>query len=83
MRLVWCARSSDVDEAEEAQAKYRALQAELAAADSVLLLGAGPVGTELAGEISGPEVASELKGRHLMVEPVAQSLGLEGAPTAR
>ena len=43
---------SDVDEAEEAQAKYRALQAELAAADSVLLLGAGPVGIELAGEIS-------------------------------
>ena len=33
-------------------------------------------------EISGPEVASELKGRHLMVEPIAQSLGLEGAPTA-
>jgi NADH dehydrogenase FAD-containing subunit len=43
---------SDVDEAEEAQAKYRALQAELAAANSVLLLGAGPVGIELAGEIS-------------------------------
>ena len=43
---------SDVDEAEEAQAKYRALHAELAAADSVLLLGAGPVGIELAGEIS-------------------------------
>jgi apoptosis-inducing factor 2 len=43
---------SDVDDAEAATAKYRALNAELAAAESVLLLGAGPVGIELAGEIT-------------------------------
>ena len=43
---------SDVDDAAAATAKYRALNAELAAAESVLLLGAGPVGIELAGEIT-------------------------------
>jgi NADH dehydrogenase FAD-containing subunit len=43
---------SDIHDAEGATAKYRALNAELAAAGSVLLLGAGPVGIELAGEIT-------------------------------
>ncbi len=42
---------SDVDAAAAAHARVRAAHAGLAAADSVLLVGAGPVGIELAGEI--------------------------------
>lgn len=41
----------DVDDSVGAKAKLRATHHALAAADSVLLLGAGPVGLELAGEI--------------------------------
>lgn len=43
---------TDASSAEEAIERYRDLHRELAAAESVLLLGAGPVGLELAGEIS-------------------------------
>jgi NADH dehydrogenase FAD-containing subunit len=42
---------SDVDSTEAAHHKVRGTHAALAAADGVLLLGAGPVGIELAGEI--------------------------------
>jgi NADH dehydrogenase FAD-containing subunit len=42
---------SDVDRTDQAHGKVRATHAALAAADRVLLLGAGPVGIELAGEI--------------------------------
>jgi NADH dehydrogenase FAD-containing subunit len=42
---------SDVDSAAAAHAKVRAAHAALGAAQRVLLLGAGPVGIELAGEI--------------------------------
>lgn len=42
----------DVPETAAARAKLAAAAAELAAADRVLLLGAGPVGLELAGEIT-------------------------------
>jgi NADH dehydrogenase FAD-containing subunit len=42
---------SDVDSTEKAHGKVRDTYAALAAADRVLLLGAGPVGIELAGEI--------------------------------
>jgi NADH dehydrogenase FAD-containing subunit len=41
----------DVDDSSSAKAKLRAAHQATAAADSVLLLGAGPVGLELAGEI--------------------------------
>jgi apoptosis-inducing factor 2 len=43
---------SDVADTAQAVAKYRATHSQLAAANSVLLLGAGPVGIELAGEIN-------------------------------
>jgi NADH dehydrogenase FAD-containing subunit len=43
---------SDVDDSAEATKKFRAQHAELATADAILLLGAGPVGIELAGEIT-------------------------------
>ncbi|MFF8600172.1 NAD(P)/FAD-dependent oxidoreductase [Streptomyces sp. NPDC015232] len=42
---------SGLDSAEEALARLRATHAELAAAERVLIAGAGPVGLELAGEI--------------------------------
>ncbi|QHC02205.1 FAD-dependent oxidoreductase [Epidermidibacterium keratini] len=42
----------DVDDADAARAKQDAARDELAAAERVLLVGAGPVGIELAGEIS-------------------------------
>lgn len=42
---------SDVDDAAEAKARYAAAHDVIAAASSVLLIGAGPVGIELAGEI--------------------------------
>ncbi len=42
---------TDVDDTEAAIAKYRATHEVVAAADRVLLMGAGPVGIELAGEI--------------------------------
>ena len=41
----------DVDDSETAKARFRATHEALAEARSVLLLGAGPVGLELAGEI--------------------------------
>ncbi|MFD0970566.1 FAD-dependent oxidoreductase [Plantactinospora endophytica] len=41
----------DVEQAADGAAKLRATRAELARADRVLLLGAGPVGLEFAGEI--------------------------------
>lgn len=41
----------DVEDSTDAKAKIRAAHAELARAGAVLLLGAGPVGLELAGEI--------------------------------
>lgn len=49
----------DVDDSDAARDKLRAGHEALAAADSVLLLGAGPVGLELAGEIRAawPEMA--------------------------
>jgi apoptosis-inducing factor 2 len=43
---------SDLAETDQALAKYRTTHSQLAAAKSVLLLGAGPVGIELAGEIT-------------------------------
>jgi len=43
---------TDALDAASSQQRYRDFQAELAGAESVLLLGAGPVGLELAGEIS-------------------------------
>lgn len=43
---------SDVDDTGEAQRRYRAAHAVLAGADRILLVGAGPVGLELAGEIT-------------------------------
>jgi apoptosis-inducing factor 2 len=42
---------ADVDDSEQAKEKYRSARAELVRAGRVLLLGAGPVGLELAGEI--------------------------------
>src|SRR5437588_5054001 len=42
---------SDRDDADAARERYRAAHAALAGAGRVLLLGAGPVGIELAGEI--------------------------------
>jgi apoptosis-inducing factor 2 len=42
---------TDLDDSGLSKARFRAAGAELAAADRVLLLGAGPVGLELAGEI--------------------------------
>lgn len=37
---------------EETTALFKALQADIAASETVLIVGAGPVGVELAGEIS-------------------------------
>lgn len=60
---------SDADDSADALAKYRATHAELAGAKSVLLLGAGPVGIELAGEIS-----SAWPDKHVILADVAADI---------
>jgi NADH dehydrogenase FAD-containing subunit len=75
---------SDVDQTEAAHNKVRATHAALSAASRVLLLGAGPVGIELAGEIKEvwPDkhvtrlAVAEAKGRDMMVDRFAQLLGV-------
>ncbi|MFD7378807.1 FAD-dependent oxidoreductase [Streptomyces mirabilis] len=61
---------TDVDDTAAAQQKYREAQANIDAAEHVLLLGAGPVGLEFAGEIK--HVWPEKK--VVIVDPVADIL---------
>ncbi|WP_262699503.1 MULTISPECIES: FAD-dependent oxidoreductase [Streptomyces] len=61
---------NDLDDTAAAQEKYREAQANLAEAEHVLLLGAGPVGLEFAGEIK--HVWPEKK--VVIVDPVADIL---------
>lgn len=61
---------SDVDVTAAAQAKYLAAQENLRFAERVLILGAGPVGLELAGEI----LSEWPKKRVLLVDPAAELL---------
>jgi apoptosis-inducing factor 2 len=60
---------SDVDLTADAHAKVRAAHAALAAAQRVLLLGAGPVGVELAGEIK-----AVWPGKHVTLLDVADDV---------
>ncbi|MFG2961524.1 FAD-dependent oxidoreductase [Streptomyces sp. NPDC048291] len=62
---------SDVDDTAAAQLKYRQAHAALRAADRVLLLGAGPVGLEFAGEIK----AAWPRKKVVIVDPAADILG--------
>ncbi|MGW1027930.1 FAD-dependent oxidoreductase [Streptomyces sp. NPDC002577] len=61
---------SDVDDTAAAQHKYRQAQANLHAAEHVLLLGAGPVGLEFAGEIKAVWPEKKV----VIVDPVADIL---------
>jgi apoptosis-inducing factor 2 len=60
---------SDVDDAAAAHARVRAAHAGLAAATRVLLIGAGPVGIELAGEIK-----AVWPGKHVTLLDVADDV---------
>jgi NADH dehydrogenase FAD-containing subunit len=62
---------SDVDDSAVARHRYLAANQQLAGADRVLLLGAGPVGLELAGEI----LAEWPKKQVILVDPGADLLG--------
>ncbi|MFI1704998.1 NAD(P)/FAD-dependent oxidoreductase [Streptomyces griseoruber] len=61
---------NDLSVTAEAQDKYRSAQKNLEAADHVLLLGAGPVGLEFAGEIK----AAWPEKKVVIVDPVADIL---------
>jgi NADH dehydrogenase FAD-containing subunit len=61
---------TDATETEIAHERYRRVQKELTAADSILLLGAGPVGLELAGEIKAEWPAK----RVTLVDPAPEIL---------
>jgi NADH dehydrogenase FAD-containing subunit len=69
---------SDLDGTEAAQHKYRQAHADLRAAEHVLLLGAGPVGLEFAGEIKAVWPEKKV----VIVDPVADILS-EYAPELR
>jgi NADH dehydrogenase FAD-containing subunit len=69
---------SDLDDTAAAQQKYRDAHDELKAADHVLLLGAGPVGLEFAGEIKAVWPQKKV----VIVDPVADILS-EYAPELR
>ncbi|SDH07966.1 NAD(P)/FAD-dependent oxidoreductase [Nonomuraea jiangxiensis] len=64
---------SDVPDAEQSKARTRDAHAALAGADRVLLVGAGPVGLELAGEIK-----SSFPGKHVILADVSPDI-LPGA----
>ncbi|MCX5088275.1 FAD-dependent oxidoreductase [Streptomyces sp. NBC_00365] len=69
---------SDLDDTAAAQQKYREAHDDLQAADHVLLLGAGPVGLEFAGEIKAVWPEKKV----VIVDPVADILS-EYAPELR
>ena len=60
----------DIDDTAAAQRKYREAHADLLAAEHVLLLGAGPVGLEFAGEIKAVWPEKKV----VIVDPVADIL---------
>jgi len=62
---------TDLDDRDSAERKFRATSRELASVDRVLVLGAGPVGLELAGEI----LAEWPKKHVVIVDPRADILG--------
>jgi apoptosis-inducing factor 2 len=72
---------SDSDQSADAQTRYRAANQALAAASSILIVGAGPVGIELAGEIKAvwPEKTVTLLDRseELMGGPYTPELRAE------
>lgn len=61
---------NDIDDTASAQQKYRQAHDNLAEADHVMLLGAGPVGLEFAGEIK----AAWPEKKVMIVDPVADML---------
>ena len=71
--------NSGAESAEQAEALFRAGHDALAGADHVLLLGGGPVGIELAGEIT-----AAWPGKHVtIVDPVNDLLGGAFKPELR
>lgn len=69
----------DTEDSTAAQARHAATRAELAAASRVLLLGAGPVGLELAGEITEQWPDTEV----VVVDPADDVLGGRYLPELR
>ncbi|MFF2021621.1 FAD-dependent oxidoreductase [Streptomyces sp. NPDC058171] len=67
---------SDLDDSSATLAKFGATRARLARADRVLLLGAGPVGLEFAGEIK----AKWPKKQVVLIDPAPAVLGGYSAP---